>query len=90
MPTADDPDGNFLTFSIVGQPAWAQFDPVTGELFGTPVDDAHVGTTGEITITVTDGVAFDSLPPFSITVTALAEPPADPEPPATLSLLPTR
>ncbi|MBT8443830.1 MAG: hypothetical protein KJO13_03740, partial [Gammaproteobacteria bacterium] len=55
MPNADDPEGDFLTFNIDGQPAWAHFDPVTGELFGTPLDDSHVGTTGEITISASDG-----------------------------------
>ena len=88
MPTAGDPDDDFLTFNIAGQPVWANFDPVTGELFGTPLDDLHVGTTGPITISVSDGTAETNLPSFTITVTALADepnaPPADPLIPSTL------
>jgi hypothetical protein len=35
-PTARDPDGDPLTFTIVNQPAWASFDVNTGRLWGTP------------------------------------------------------
>ena len=36
-PTASDPDGQPLSFSIAGRPAWASFDGDTGRLAGTPV-----------------------------------------------------
>jgi len=70
-PTAADANGDALTFSIVGKPAWATFEASTGTLYGTPlVIDA--GTYGSITISVSDGKAAASLAPFAITVTAPA------------------
>src|SRR5690606_18051920 len=33
-PTASDPDGDALTFTIQNRPAWAAFDPATGRLSG--------------------------------------------------------
>lgn len=59
------------TFSITGQPAWATFNASTGELSGTPTS-AEVGTTGDITITASDGDAKASIGPFTIAVTAPA------------------
>lgn len=73
-PSASDPDGDRLTFSIVNKPAWATFDASTGRLQGTP-GAGHVGTHSNIRISVSDGNASASLPPFSITVTAA--PPAN-------------
>jgi hypothetical protein len=35
-PSASDPDGDTLSFSISNRPAWAAFDSATGELSGTP------------------------------------------------------
>jgi Putative Ig domain len=70
-PTASDPDGDTLSFSIAGQPGWATFDTTTGQLAGTPAG-ADVGTVSGIVITVTDGQASASLGPFSITVQAVA------------------
>ena len=35
-PTASDPDGQPLTFSIRNRPTWASFDTATGRLQGTP------------------------------------------------------
>ena len=68
-PTATDADiGDTLTFSIVNQPDWADFDPATGALTGTP-GNADVGITTGIVITVTDnGEASASLPEFDLTV----------------------
>jgi hypothetical protein len=71
-PTANDPDNDILTFMISGQPAWTQFDSVTGELFGRPADDTTVGTSDPIVISVSDGSMFSSLSPFAITVTPRA------------------
>jgi nitrite reductase/ring-hydroxylating ferredoxin subunit len=70
-PTASDPEGNSLTFSIQNQPSWASFDPNTGQLSGTPAA-ANVGTYSNITISVSDGTASASLPSFSIAVNAIA------------------
>jgi hypothetical protein len=71
QPTASDPDGNPLTFSIASKPAWASFDPATGRLQGTPAA-ANVGTTTNIVISVSDGTASASLPAFSVAVQAVA------------------
>jgi len=71
QPTATDPDGNTLTFSIANRPAWASFDTATGRLTGTP-GAANVGTTSGIAISVSDGAASVSLPAFSIAVQAVA------------------
>ena len=67
LPTANDPDGDSLTFSIAGLPAWAAFDSTTGSLSGTPaVGDENVYS--NIMIGVSDGEFTDSLGPFSIDV----------------------
>ena len=70
-PTASDPDGQPLTFSIQNRPAWATFSPSTGTLAGTPAR-AQVGAYPNIVIGVSDGSASVSLPAFAVTV---AEPP---------------
>jgi hypothetical protein len=68
-PTASDPDGDSLVFSISGRPSWATFDTGRGRLYGTPgANDA--GTYSDIVISVSDGVASSSLPAFSIVVNA--------------------
>jgi hypothetical protein len=67
-PTASDPDGNTLSFSIENRPAWATFSAATGRLSGTPSSSA-VGEYIEIRVKVTDGQAQTLLAPFSITVT---------------------
>ncbi|QTA93644.1 putative Ig domain-containing protein [Desulfonema magnum] len=67
-PTASDPDGDTLTYSISYQPPWADFDPQTGRLSGTPEND-DVGVNEGIVITVTDNNGLsDSLDPFNLTV----------------------
>ncbi|MEW8284218.1 MAG: putative Ig domain-containing protein, partial [Candidatus Thiodiazotropha taylori] len=66
-PSADDADGDSLSFSIANRPSWASFNTSTGVLSGTPgMDDA--GTTSNIRISVSDGSASASLSAFSITV----------------------
>ena len=67
QPTASDPDGNPLTFSISGQPTWASFDTATGTLSGTPTS-AQAGSYANIVITVSDSKLTASLPAFGITV----------------------
>jgi hypothetical protein len=66
-PVASDIDGQALTFSIAGRPAWASFDSTTGMLAGTPTT-SHIGVHSNIVISVSDGLLSASLPPFSITV----------------------
>jgi hypothetical protein len=71
-PTAQDIDGDMLTFSIVNLPSWANFDSTTGRLSGTP-SESDVGiSTNNIVITASDGVLSASLPPFGITVNTLS------------------
>ncbi len=68
-PTASDPEGQALTFSISNMPAWASFNSTTGRLSGTPAV-ANAGTYSGIVISVSDGTTTVSLPAFSIVVTA--------------------
>jgi hypothetical protein len=70
-PTASDPDGQTLTFSVMGAPAWASFNSATGRLGGTP-GAGDVGLTEGIVITVSDGTAYASLPAFSLAVVQVA------------------
>jgi hypothetical protein len=74
QPSASDPDGDALTFSIANKPAWATFSSATGRLAGTP-SSAQAATYGGITISVSDGSASASLAPFSITVQGANRPP---------------
>lgn len=73
-PTAADPEGATLTFSISNKPAWATFSSSTGSLTGTPAA-GNVGTTSGIVISVTDGSNSTSLAAFSIAVSASTTPP---------------
>ncbi len=66
-PIASDADGDALTFSITGKPAWAGFNAATGRLSGTP-GYSDTGTYSRIAISVTDGTDIATLPAFSITV----------------------
>ena len=68
QPTASDPDGNALTYSIVNRPGWASFNTSTGRLSGTP-SASYVGTYANIVISVGDGTTSTSLPAFAINVT---------------------
>ena len=71
-PTASDPDGDTLTFSIANQPSWATFSSRTGQLSGTPAK-TNIGTFSNIVISVSDGTLTAALPAFSIQV----QPPLD-------------
>jgi len=74
-PQASDADANdFLEFTITNKPAWATFSDETGALTGTPAA-AHVGDSGDITISVTDGKETRSIGPFTIRVDAAAPAP---------------
>jgi hypothetical protein len=66
-PTARDPEGRTLTFSVRNKPSWATFSTSTGRLSGTP---SSTGTFSSILIVVTDGVTSASLPSFSIAVSS--------------------
>jgi large repetitive protein len=68
-PSASDPAGLTLTFSIANMPSWASFNPADGALSGTPTA-ANVGTYSNIVISVSDGNLSASLAPFSIKVVA--------------------
>ena len=59
--------GGTPTYSIRNAPPWATFNSSTGQLSGTP-PAGDAGTYSDIVISVTDGGASASLPPFSITV----------------------
>jgi hypothetical protein len=69
-PTASDPDGNTLQYTITGKPSWLNFSATTGQLSGTPTA-ANVGSS-RMTITVSDGTLSASLAPFTLQVNAAA------------------
>ena len=66
-PSASDPDGDTLVFTIQNLPAWASFDSSSGQLAGTP-GSAEAGTYSNIVISVSDGSLSSSLPAFAISV----------------------
>jgi hypothetical protein len=66
QPSANDPDGNALTFTIDNKPGWATFSQSTGRLSGTP---SAAGMAADVMISVSDGTVSTSLPRFSIQVT---------------------
>jgi hypothetical protein len=68
-PTAVDPEGDRLTFTITGRPAWLTFDPATGALAGTATA-AQVGLYRDIAIEVSDGTNTARQPPFTLEVVA--------------------
>jgi hypothetical protein len=70
-PSASDSVGKPLTFSIQNPPSWATFSTTTGQLSGTPTA-AYAGTYSNIVISVNDGSAQASLPPFSIAVNQIS------------------
>jgi hypothetical protein len=71
QPSATDPDGNPLTFSIQNRPSWATFSTATGRLSGTPAA-GDVGTSSNIIISVSDGTAVVALPAFAVAVTQVS------------------
>ena len=70
-PSAQDADGDSVSFSIVNKPRWAAFDTATGHLSGQPLLGDE-GMYDGILISATDGVATAQLPSFSIEVTQTA------------------
>jgi large repetitive protein len=75
QPAASATDGNALKFSVTNAPVWADFNPGSGRLEGTP-RDADVGTHSNIVVSVTDGSSSASLAPFSVEVRAQGASPA--------------
>jgi len=71
VPQAADADGDELQFAIRNKPSWADFDPTTGALYGTPTA-ADVGTYSSIRISVNDGTDVDVLPEFTLDVVSTA------------------
>jgi hypothetical protein len=70
-PTVSNPSRNALTFSVQGAPRWATFNTKSGQLTGAPIS-TDVGTTPNITISVSNGTTPAALPAFSIAVMAAA------------------
>lgn len=66
QPSASDPNGDTLAWSIDNRPSWLTFNTATGRLSGTPT---ATGTASNIVIHVSDGAATASLPAFSIVTT---------------------
>jgi hypothetical protein len=67
QPTAHDPDGLKVTFSVVDKPSWLRFNANTGRLSGTPAA-ADVRDYARIDIIASNGHRTARLPSFSITV----------------------
>lgn len=67
QPTASDPEGDTLTYSIQKRPSWASFNTSTGRLSGTPAE-SDAGSYADIVISVSDGKNTANLPAFMITV----------------------
>lgn len=65
LPTAKDPEGKPLKFSVVNKPGWMVVSSNSGKLMGYPKSSAVYNN---IILRVSDGVNTVSLPAFSITV----------------------
>ena len=70
-PSAEDADGDAISFSISNKPRWASFNSATGELSGQPLLGDE-GVYAQIVISATDGSATSALPSFAIEVTQVA------------------
>jgi hypothetical protein len=71
QPTAKDPDGKTLSFSVQNKPAWATFSIATGLLEGTP-SSTQTGAYDDVIISASNGQYSSALPGFDITVTGSA------------------
>ena len=67
MPVASDPNNQPLTFAIANAPDWADFDPATGRLSGTP-EPTHTGKYTRIVIAASNGQDSNWLAPFTLAV----------------------
>jgi Putative Ig domain len=68
QPTAKDPDGKTLSFSVQNKPAWATFSIATGLLEGTP-SSTQTGAYDDVIISASNGQYSSALPAFDVTVT---------------------
>jgi hypothetical protein len=68
-PSAKDPDGKTLSFTIEHKPAWASFSIATGLLEGTP-SSKQTGAYDDIVISASNGQYSTALPAFDVTVAA--------------------
>jgi hypothetical protein len=64
-PEGNDIDGDVLTYEINVDYEWLSFDPVTGELVGTP-SASDIGVYKDIEISLTDGESVTRLDSFDI------------------------
>lgn len=71
IPTASDPQGISLVFSITNKPEWASFDAATGKISGTATSS---GVYSNITVSASNGYHQVDLTPFSIQVTETVKP----------------
>ncbi|MCK5859986.1 MAG: tandem-95 repeat protein [Abyssibacter sp.] len=62
-PTAEDVDGDELTFTVLNLPSWASFDTSTGTLSGTP-SEGDAGSYADVSIGVVDPQQASALLPF--------------------------
>jgi hypothetical protein len=69
QPSASDPAGLTLGFSVQNKPAWATFSIASGLLSGTP-GSTQTGTYANVIISASDGQQSSALPAFSVTVTS--------------------
>ncbi len=69
-PSAQDDDGDTLSFTVTNLPTWASFNTATGAISGTPQNE-HIGSYSNIIITVTDGSATAAL---TISINVVAPP----------------
>ncbi len=67
QPSAKDPEGKTLSFSVQNKPAWATFSIASGLLDGKP-SSTQTGTYANIVISASNGTYSTPLPAFSITV----------------------
>lgn len=63
--------GEGTSFTIQGQPSWAEFNATTGALSGTPTASDE-GLSSKVTISAKDAASSASIGPFTIVVTAPA------------------
>jgi hypothetical protein len=63
--------GEGTSFTIQGQPSWAEFNATTGALSGTPTTGDE-GMSSKVTISAKDAANSASIGPFTIVVTAPA------------------
>jgi len=66
-PVVTNASSSSLRFSIANLPTWAKFDAGSGTLSGTPTP-VDAGNYRQISISVSDGAASASLPPFALAV----------------------